>query len=81
MGMKTDISYEDAVKELEEIIKNLEHEDTLDQTLEQYKKGMKLYNYCSDILKKAEGEIKIIQKDKKTLENFDYVREEEDEYY
>lgn len=79
--MKTDISYEDAVKELEEIIKNLEHEDTLDQTLEQYKKGMKLYNYCSDILKKAEGEIKIIQKDKKTLENFDYVREEEDEYY
>lgn len=79
--MNTDISYEDALKKLEEIIKNLEHEDTLDQTLKQYKKGMELYNYCSDILKKAEGEIKIIQKDKKTLEDFDYIKEEEDEYY
>lgn len=79
--MDTDISYEDAIKELEEVIKKLENEETLEETLKQYKKGIELYNYCSDILKKAEGEIKIIQNEKSSLKDMDYFREEEDEYY
>lgn len=79
--MVDNLSYEEAMKQLEEIIENLEKEDTLEKTLNQYKKGIDLYNYCSEILKNAEGEIKIILKDTKTLENFEYVREDENEYY
>lgn len=79
--MEADLSYEKAMKQLEEIIENLENEETLELTLKQYKKGMDLYNYCSEILKKAEGEIKVIQNDKKSLEDFAYMREDDDEYY
>lgn len=79
--MGNDISYEKAMEQLEEIIGNLENEDTLEKTLEQYKKGIELYNYCSEILKKVEGEIKIIQNDKRTLDDFNSLREDEDEYY
>jgi len=63
--MTYDFSYEEAIEQLEEIIENLENVETLEKTLKQYKEGIQLYNYCSDILKKAEGEIKIIQNDKK----------------
>lgn len=78
--MADDLSYEEAMKQLEEIIENLEKEETLEETLKQYKKGINLYNYCSEILKKAEGEVKIILKDKNSLEDFHIVREEDDEY-
>lgn len=79
--MQNDISYEEAIKQLEEIIEDFENEETLELTLKKYKKGMELYNYCSDLLKKAEGEVKIIQKDRNKVENYDYIREDEDEYY
>lgn len=80
--MKADLSYEEAMKQLEEIIEKLEKEDTLDETLKQYKRGMELYNYCCEILKKAEGEVKIILKDNKdALVDFDFVREDENEFY
>lgn len=79
--MTNNLSYEEAMKQLEEIIQNLDNEETLEQTLNQYKKGIELYNYCSNILKKAEGEINIIQKEKKSFEDINYMREDEDEYY
>lgn len=79
--MKNKLSYEEAMKQLEEIIENLEKEETLEETLKQYRKGIELYNYCSAILKKAEGEIKILQKEKKSFEDFNYIREDDHEYY
>ena len=79
--MINNLTYEEAVEQLEKIIENLENEDTLEDTLKQYKKGIELYNYCSNILKKAEGEVKIILKDKKSLEDFDFLREDENGYY
>lgn len=79
--MTNNLSYEEAIKELDKIIENLENKATLDETLNQYKKGIELYNYCNEILRKAEGEIKVIQKDRKTLEDFKYIREDDDEYY
>lgn len=79
--MQTDMSYEEAMKQLEEIIEGFENQETLELTLKKYKKGIELYNYCSNLLKKAEGEIKIIQKDRKNLEDYDYIREDEDDYY
>lgn len=76
-----DLSYEEAMKKLEEIIYNIENEESLENTLKQFKKGMELYNYCYDILRKAEGEVKIILKDKNSLEDFDLIREDDNEYY
>lgn len=55
--MTNNLSYEEAMKQLEEIIQNLDNEETLEQTLNQYKKGIELYNYCSNILKKQKEKL------------------------
>lgn len=65
---KNDLTYEEAVKELEEILEDLEREDlSLNDSLEKFKKGINLYKYCNEILNNVEGEIKILLKDE--LEN------------
>ena len=73
------LSYEEALSKLEGILSELENDNiTLNNSLNKFKEGMELYNYCSDILKKAEGEIKILLEEDKEI---DFVREVEDEYY
>ncbi len=58
------LSYEEAVSKLEKILKDLENDDcTLNDSLNKFKKGIELYNYCNDLLSKADGEIKILLKD------------------
>lgn len=58
------LSYEEAVFKLEKILKDLENDDcTLNDSLNKFKKGIELYNYCNDLLSKADGEIKILLKD------------------
>lgn len=58
------MTYEEAVEELEKIIKELESENlSLKDSMEKFKKGMALYNYCNDILNKVEGEVRILLKD------------------
>lgn len=58
------LSYEEAVSKLEKILKELEDDNcTLKESLDKFKKGIELYNYCSDLLTKADGEIKILLKD------------------
>jgi exodeoxyribonuclease VII small subunit len=67
------LTYEEAVKELEGIIEDLEKENLpLKDTLEKFKRGVALYNYCNEILKEVEGEVKILIKD----ENENYVEED-----
>lgn len=63
--MKIDkLTYEEAVRELEEIIEELESENLpLKDSMEKFKKGMALYNHCNEILNKVEGEIKVLLKD------------------
>jgi exodeoxyribonuclease VII small subunit len=75
------LSYEEAMSKLEGILEELENDNiTLNDSLNKYRQGMELYNYCSDILKKAEGEIKIILEERDTIREIDFVREGEDEY-
>lgn len=58
------LSYEEAVSKLEKILKDLENDDcTLNDSLDKFKKGIEMYNYCNDLLSKAEGEIKILLRD------------------
>lgn len=61
---KKNLTYEEATLKLESILKELEDDGcTLNDSIDKFKKGVELYNYCNDLLSKAEGEIKILLKD------------------
>ncbi len=70
MPRKSQKNFETAISELEERVKRLENgELTLEESIEEYKKGMDLAAYCAKALKKAEQEIYIYEnKDYKNLE-------------
>jgi len=55
-------SFEQALKELEDIVQRLEQEEvSLEESIELYQKGVKLSKKCSEILEKAELKIKEVQ--------------------
>ncbi len=57
-----DQSLEDAMVDLDEIVKKLEEgNETLDNTLKLYEDGVRLYRYCNSKIEKAEQKITIIQ--------------------
>jgi exodeoxyribonuclease VII small subunit len=64
--MKEDISYEAAVKQLENIVAQLENDELgIDKMTEQIKTAQKLLKLCKDKLTKAEKEVDEILKDDK----------------
>lgn len=70
---KNTISFEDAMKELEQIASQLEKGDlNLDQSVAKFEEGMKLSKTCNKILEDAEKRISILIKneDDVTEENF-----------
>lgn len=71
------LTYEQAIKELEQILDELEKDNlSLKDSVEKFKKGIALYNYCNKILKDVEGEIKIIIKnDDDSLDEDDFFME------
>ncbi|MDE1547847.1 exodeoxyribonuclease VII small subunit [Jeotgalibaca caeni] len=51
----TDLSFEDAMKQLEAIVTKLESGDVpLEDALQQFQQGMQLSKYCQDTLNNAE---------------------------
>jgi exodeoxyribonuclease VII small subunit len=59
------LSFEQAIKELTGIVEKIElGEIPLQQSLEQYEKGMELIKHCRGILQKAEEKIEKISKEK-----------------
>ena len=61
-----EISFEDVMKELEEIANKLEKNDMdLDESVRFFEQGMKLSKKCSDILENAEKKITILINDGK----------------
>ena len=64
MMVENKLSYEKAIEELEQILEVLENGDlSLKDSMEKFKRGVELYNYCNEILKNVEGEIKVLLKD------------------
>lgn len=58
------IKFEDALKELEEIVGRLEKGDlSLSETLSEYEHGIKLYKQCVAMLEDAEKKIQVLVKD------------------
>jgi len=61
------LSFEKAIKELSGIVGKIEQgEIALQDSLEQYERGMALIKHCRDILQKAEKRIEKISKEEKT---------------
>ncbi len=62
--MNKDLTYEEAILKLESILKELEDDNcSLNDSVNKFKEGIELYNYCNDLLSKVEGEIKVLLKD------------------
>ncbi|MGC8501588.1 exodeoxyribonuclease VII small subunit [Desulfurella sp.] len=71
---QTEISFEQALKRLEEIAKKLEEENlNLDDALKYFEEGMRLSKFCNEQLSQAENKVKIIMKDSvlKEMEDFE----------
>ena len=59
--MSTTIHFEQSIRELEEIVKQLEKgELPLEESLKQFEKGINLARGCQDILNQAEQKIEIL---------------------
>lgn len=57
------LSFEEAMKELEEIVAKLEGNDlTLDESLNLYKRGIELAAYCNKRLSDAQGIVQVLTK-------------------
>ncbi|MCD8202630.1 MAG: exodeoxyribonuclease VII small subunit [Prevotella sp.] len=64
--MQTEISYEDAVKQLEEIVNKLENNELdIDSLSRQLKTAQELIKMCKDKLTKTDEDIKKILSDEK----------------
>lgn len=70
-------SYESAYLKLENIIKDLESEDiSLEESINKYEEGLKLFKYCNDILNEYEGKVKILMKEGEKMELKDFEKGE-----
>ena len=66
-----ELSFEDQLKQLEEIVKELESgEVNLDDAIAKYTKAMKLAKDCSNKIKKAEELVSKVLKENGKLEEF-----------
>jgi exodeoxyribonuclease VII small subunit len=63
MTKKTEISFEQALAELEQIAEKLEiGQLTLEESIKSYERGMELRTLCQSILAEAEGKIEYLSK-------------------
>lgn len=77
MDKEQELSFEDAMEELEKIVEKLEEGDVpLEKAINYYQEGMKLSKICSDKLNKVQEKVVKIVNEQGKLEPFD-VQEEE----
>lgn len=70
---KEDLSFEEAVQQLEEIIARLEEGNlSLNDSLSEFQKGINLYKQCNNILNKVDGEIKLILDEDDTIKEIKF---------
>jgi exodeoxyribonuclease VII small subunit len=67
MNSKKKISFEDALKDLEEIVENLNNDELeLEKAISAYEKGMELKKICEQRLKEAKLRIENIKDENET---------------
>lgn len=63
--MADELTFEDALKRLEEIVARMEGADlNLDESLKSFEEGVKLTRFCEKKLDEAEKKVEILMKDK-----------------
>ncbi len=77
---KTTMSFESALKELEQIAEKLEEGNlSLEKSIELFERGISLSKLCNTMLEEAEGKIEILQKqqnsEKLQKRNFEFNEE------
>lgn len=71
------VSFEDKMKELEQIVNELESGDlTLDDTIKKFENGMKISKDCSQMLENAEKKITILLENDNNIEEENFTRVE-----
>lgn len=64
MGEEKEISLEEAFTRLQGTIENLEKDDiTLEQSFQEYQKGMLLVKKCNEIIDKVEKKVLVLNED------------------
>ncbi|HLR64997.1 MAG TPA: exodeoxyribonuclease VII small subunit [Pseudogracilibacillus sp.] len=59
--MTSKLTFEEAMEQLEEIVKQLEDEDLpLEKAISYYEQGMKLSKLCNDLLEDAEKKVTLL---------------------
>lgn len=72
MAEKKEVSFEENLNELEDIVKKLENGDiSLDNAIKEYDKAMNLANLCDKKLKEAESKLSKIVNESNELEDFE----------
>lgn len=72
MAKKQTASFETQINSLEEVVSLLEEGDlSLDESLAQFEKGVKLTKECQTILSKAEQKVAILSEQTEVLEPFE----------
>lgn len=76
MGDNKEVSFEEAVKELEHIVAKLEEEDVpLEKAIDYYQKGMTLSKLCDEKLQEAQEKVTKILNDHDEEESFELQEE------
>lgn len=71
MAKKEEMTFEDSLKRLEEIVKDLENGNVLlDDAINKFKEAMDLSKSCNEKLKEAEENVNKILKENGKLEDF-----------
>lgn len=77
MSIEQKLTFEEAMKHLEEIVEKLEEGDVpLEEAINIYKKGMELSKLCHDKLKNVESQLTEILTEDGRKENFVITEEE-----
>ena len=76
MSETKELTFEEAISKLEDIVQKLEEEDIpLEKAIDYYQEGMKLSKICDDILKTAQEKMTNILKENGELEPYDLQEE------
>ncbi len=68
--MEKKLNFEEAVKQLAEIVKSLESgEVPLDESIALYEQGMKLSKQCTELLENAEQKVRFLQQNEGQSDN------------
>ena len=76
MKKKENLSFEESMDNLEKIVSELEKGDlSLEASVEKFKEGMEVSNYCTNLLNEAEKSITILLKNQDGYDEENFVVE------